>query len=67
MLLVSPAAAAMPGLLEALRPLVNSIDDGAMREANRRVDIDGWSPQAAAETLVVEDRSRGVGPAAATD
>lgn len=50
-LLVSPAAAATPGVIEALRPLVNAIDDVSMRNANRRVDIDGISPQTAAEQL----------------
>jgi len=59
MLLVSPKAAKIPGLLDALRPLVHSIDAAAMREANRRVDLDGLSPEAAAATLAPPRGSRG--------
>jgi osmoprotectant transport system permease protein len=50
-LLLGPRAAAMPNVVAALRPLVNAIDDDAMRLANRWVDIDGESPKAAAERL----------------
>jgi osmoprotectant transport system permease protein len=50
-LLVSPEAAAIPGLLEALRPLVRSISDEAMREANRLVDLEGKTPAEAAASL----------------
>jgi osmoprotectant transport system permease protein len=50
-LLVSPRAAGTPGVIEALQPLVNSIRDGAMRHANRLVDIDGLSPKEVAERL----------------
>jgi osmoprotectant transport system permease protein len=39
-LLLSPAAANDPRLVEALRPLIGSLDDETMREANRRVDLD---------------------------
>ncbi len=39
-LLLSPAAARDPRLVEALRPLIGRIDDETMREANRRVDLD---------------------------
>jgi osmoprotectant transport system permease protein len=50
-LLVSPRAARTPGVIEVLRPLVNSIRNDAMRRANRLVDIDGLSPKAVAEQL----------------
>jgi osmoprotectant transport system permease protein len=50
-LLVSPRAAKTPGVIEALRPLVNAIGDETMRQANRLVDIDGLSPGAVAERL----------------
>jgi osmoprotectant transport system permease protein len=39
-LLLSPSAAKNPRLVEALRPLIGSLDDETMREANRRVDLD---------------------------
>jgi osmoprotectant transport system permease protein len=39
-LLLSRSAAARPDLVNALRPLIGSLDDRAMREANRRVDLD---------------------------
>jgi osmoprotectant transport system permease protein len=45
LLLVSRKAAERPGFVEALRPLVGSIDQAAIQEANRRVDVDGQSPQ----------------------
>lgn len=51
MLLVSPGAAKVPGLLDALRPLVNTISDVRMREANRLVDLEGKSPGEAAKSL----------------
>jgi osmoprotectant transport system permease protein len=50
-LLVSQRAAARPGLLDALRPLVGSIDDDAMRQANKLVDLDGRTPADAARWL----------------
>jgi len=50
-LLLGPRAAALPGVVAALRPLVNAIGDAAMREANREVDLDGRSPRAAAQRL----------------
>ena len=50
-LLVSPRAAKISGVIEALRPLVNAIGDASMRHANRLVDIDGLSPKATAERL----------------
>jgi len=51
LLLVSPRAAREPRLLEALRPLVNAIDDATMRAANRGVDLDGRSPAEVGERL----------------
>lgn len=50
-LLLSPQAAADPVILRALRPLIGAIDDPAMREANRIVDVDGESIGVAAEFL----------------
>jgi osmoprotectant transport system permease protein len=47
-LLVSSEAAARPGFLEALEPLIGNggaINDAAMREANRQVDVEGKSPR----------------------
>lgn len=47
-LLVSAQAAAKPGFLEALEPLVReggAINDAAMQEANRQVDVEGKSPR----------------------
>jgi len=52
MLLVSPAGAGVPGLLEALRALVNRIPDERMREANRLVDLEGKTPAEAAAALL---------------
>ena len=39
-LLLSRSAADNPAFVEALRPLIGSLDNRAMREANRRVDLD---------------------------
>jgi len=50
-LLISPAAKDNPALLDALRPLLNAIPPALMRQANRRVDIDGQSPREAARWL----------------
>lgn len=50
-LLVSPEGARLPGLLDALRPLVNRIPDERMREANRLVAVEDRSPAEAAEVL----------------
>ena len=50
-LLVSPEGATLPGLLDALRPLVNGISDERMREANRLVAVENRSPAEAAESL----------------
>ena len=52
MLLVSPGALALPGLMDALRPLVNRISDVQMREANRLLDVEKQSPREAAESLL---------------
>ena len=43
-LLVSSSAARRPGFVDALRPLIGAIDLDTMREANKRVDVDGESP-----------------------
>ncbi len=43
-ILVSRQAAAKPGFIEALRPLVGSISDERMRELNKAVDVDGRLP-----------------------
>ncbi len=50
-LLVSPRARGNPELVAALRPLVDGISDDEMRETNKRVDLDGNSTSAAAESL----------------
>lgn len=47
-ILLSPEAAARPGLSAALAPLVGAIDADAMREANRQVDLDRQTPAQAA-------------------
>lgn len=47
-LLVSTKAAARPGFIEALQPLLKdggAINDGAMQEANLQVDVEGKSPR----------------------
>ncbi len=51
LILLSPDAQKIPGLLRALSPLVNSISQSAMRNANRLVDLEGLSPVAAARKL----------------
>ena len=50
-ILLSPRAAAMPGLAEALAPLVDAIDGDAMRGANRLVDLERQTPTQAAAWL----------------
>ncbi|MGK0266984.1 MAG: osmoprotectant transport system permease protein [Maricaulis sp.] len=50
-ILLSPRAAAMPGLAEALAPLVDAIDGDAMRGANRLVDLEQQTPAQAAAWL----------------
>jgi osmoprotectant transport system permease protein len=51
-LLVSRAAAQRPGFVEALKPLVGSIKQEAMQEANRRVDVEKQSPRQVARWLL---------------
>lgn len=51
MILLSPEAAADDAVAAALAPLVNAITPQMMREANRRVDIDGATPEQAADWL----------------
>jgi len=51
-LLLSPNASRHRELKRALSRLVNRIDQAAMRHANRRVDVDGQSPAAAASDLL---------------
>jgi osmoprotectant transport system permease protein len=50
-LLLSPAARSRESLLQALRPLVDAIDDDDMRTANKLVDVDHRSIQEAADHL----------------
>lgn len=54
LILLSPDAQKIPGLLRALSPLVNSISQSAMRKANRQVDLEGLSPATAARRLRLE-------------
>ncbi|WP_420433137.1 ABC transporter permease/substrate-binding protein [Hyphobacterium sp.] len=56
MILLSPDAAADDAVAAALAPLVNAITPEMMREANRRVDLDGETPEQAAEWLWEEIR-----------
>ncbi|MEE2527257.1 ABC transporter permease/substrate-binding protein [Hyphobacterium sp. HN65] len=51
MILLSPEAAADDAVAAALAPLVNAITPEMMREANRRVDLDGQTPEQAADWL----------------
>lgn len=51
-LLVSRDAARRPGFVAALRPLVGSIDQKTMQEANRRVDVEKQSPKKVAKWLL---------------
>ena len=50
-ILLSPEAAANPALVGTLSDLVGAIDDTAMREANRLVDLDRQTPDQAAAWL----------------
>ena len=50
-ILLSPQAAADPVLVDVLSGLVGTIDSDAMREANRRVDLDRETPAQAAGWL----------------
>jgi osmoprotectant transport system permease protein len=49
--LLGPDARERARLITALRPLVGAIDDESMRSANKLVDVDGRSIQAAADQL----------------
>jgi osmoprotectant transport system permease protein len=51
-LVASPHAAERPGFLQALEPLLGAIDQKTIMEANRRVDVEGQSPAAAARWLL---------------
>ena len=53
-ILLSDQAAQNPRFEEALRPLIEAISNARMREANRRVDLDGASVEAAAAELASE-------------
>jgi len=50
-ILLSPSAAEDSALVDALRPLVGAIDGELMRSANGKGDLDGQTPEAAAEWL----------------
>jgi osmoprotectant transport system permease protein len=51
-LLLSPHAARNPRIVEALKPLVGAIDNEALRQANKAVDLDGRPVTAVAHELV---------------
>jgi osmoprotectant transport system permease protein len=51
-LLLSPKASSNAHLVEALRRLLGAIDVDMMREANRRVDVEGTRPRQAAVELL---------------
>ena len=51
-LVLSPKAARRAELVSALEGFVGIIDDGTMRAANKRVDVDGESPAQAARFLL---------------
>ena len=50
------AAASQPEVIDALRPLLGSIDSESMRQANKLVDIEGKSVGEAAAFLQKELR-----------
>lgn len=50
-ILLSPDAQQVPELVKALAPLVNTISETVMRDANRQVDLNGQSAAAAARHL----------------
>ncbi|MBA4065779.1 MAG: ABC transporter permease [Isosphaera sp.] len=52
LLLVSRAAAARPGFVDAVRPLVGAIDPDTIQEANGRVDVGQQPPRRVAEWLL---------------
>jgi len=51
-LLVSKQAAEREGFIEALRPMIGTINDDLMRAANKAADVDHRTPQAAARVLL---------------
>ncbi len=51
MMLISPEASQDDAVAAALAPLINAISPEMMREANRRVDLDGQTPEQAADWL----------------
>ncbi|MBT7227405.1 MAG: ABC transporter permease, partial [Gammaproteobacteria bacterium] len=51
MLLVSDAAASNPAFMRVVDSIIDSISDASMRQANRLVDVDGESVNAAIEYL----------------
>ena len=53
-ILLSERAATTLGLADALSPLVGAISGDAMREANRRVELDRETPDQAADWLAGE-------------
>ncbi len=70
--LMSAQAAAREDLRRAILPLIDSIDDDTMRQANKLVDVDGQSPAAAARFIlsgiaVGEPGDRPTPPAAGHD
>lgn len=54
LLVTGPRAGADPALMDALRPLVNTISDEAMREANKIVDVDGRPVSEAVDFLLAQ-------------
>jgi osmoprotectant transport system permease protein len=56
LLLVSSKAGRQPGVVEALAPLKDSIDETTMRRATLRVDEEHWTARRAAESLYYEER-----------
>jgi osmoprotectant transport system permease protein len=53
-ILLSERASRTPGLADALSRLIGAIDGDAMREANRRVDLEHQTPSEAAAWLAAE-------------
>ena len=55
-LLLSPNAASRKDVVQALQPLISSIDNMTIRQANKLVDVDGKSVDTAALFLQEEVR-----------
>ena len=66
MVLLSPQAARDDAVASALAPLINAISPALMREANRRVDLDGATPSEAAAWLHEQLFSADQGPSDAS-